>query len=130
MFLVHTETVKGRMTIGFVGTTRDEMARAFNPLANLLASMTDPVVVNQSHAYVAEVPDDTPATMKFEYLGYGESEFASQEELTALLNQYLARDIFPCVLSMKVDGGRVTAEFESFKLLAADSSVLATSTVH
>lgn len=130
MFVVHTQTVKGPFTIGFVNTTLVELERAFNPLVNLLASMTDPVVVNQSIAYASEAPDDTDATLKFEYLGFGESDFASEAELAMTINQFLARDIFPCVISMTVAGGRVSAEFESFQLLSTDDSIVGLPPIH
>jgi hypothetical protein len=81
--------------------------------------VNDPIVVTSTDTLVREVPEDTPATLTFKYLGAKSAEFSDQDAFAASMNEHFAHGVFQCPSAFQAeDAGKNTASFEYFELVA------------
>lgn len=124
MIIAYLETTSGRISIGLVDMTKEEMEgplQPFDALLNTLIALRPSLMLTSTHAFFGNAPAGTPATMTFKYLGTQSVEFPSAIAFYESANAYLARGVYECPDTFgAAEDGTFRAQCEYFQLIGEE----------
>lgn len=133
MFIAYLETAAGQISIGLVDISKNELEGPLQPLDALVSALVASAALSCSPArarwWASAIRHAT--TLTFKYLGTRSVELPSGAAFHESANAYLASGVYECPDTFKTaEDGTFRAQCKYFQLLADESALGATPTVH